>query len=261
MTQNREDEYEGVDSALSEAVSLLRKLGMTEYAARTFLGLQRTGGGTAREIAEVSSVPRTKVYDVVSELKELGLVEIRQSSPREFYPASKETTRRKFQREYEQAVTSLFDILSDLPPVEGNKEVDGVWVVTGTDAIDERMVHFVDEASDRVVFIAVDGTIPDAAVDPLAGALDRDVDVVLGGIEEPPNGTLREATVVQSAGLWADSEVAIVVLTDRSSVLVVSRTDSGSDRQSGIWGRGEHNMLVSVFDPVVRSWLPDSSVE
>lgn len=69
------------DTAITEAIDLLQELGLKEYEARCFVALNQLPNGTAKEIREISDVPRTRVYDAIRVLESEGLVEVQQSSP------------------------------------------------------------------------------------------------------------------------------------------------------------------------------------
>ena len=56
------------DQPREEATELLQKLGLKEYEARSFVGLSRLDAGTAKELSEITEVPRTRIYDAVKEL-------------------------------------------------------------------------------------------------------------------------------------------------------------------------------------------------
>ncbi|WP_435360860.1 TrmB family transcriptional regulator [Haloarchaeobius sp. DFWS5] len=241
--------------AVNEAVSLLNKLGLTKYAARTFLTLYRISGGTARDVSDSSSVPRTKVYDAVEELQDYGLVEVRRNNPQEFFPTSKETTRRRFQREYERAVTDLFEILDTFPPLDGNQRVDGVWVSKGKDSVAGRAVELIDDATESVVFVAVDGDVPRSIGRAICAAVRRGVDVTIGGVEDPfddpSEDAIEEISVVPSAGIWSGSAIKSFLFVGERAVLVIS---SGDGQPSGLWGKGSQNVLVTTYLPVLKSW-------
>ena len=68
----------------SRAITLLQDLGLKEYEARAFVALSRCDSGTAKEISEISEVPRTRVYDAIRVLEQQGLVEVQQSTPKQF---------------------------------------------------------------------------------------------------------------------------------------------------------------------------------
>lgn len=53
----------------------LRELGLTEYQAKAYMALVRLGKGTAAQLAKVTDVPRNKLYPVMQQLNQLGIVE------------------------------------------------------------------------------------------------------------------------------------------------------------------------------------------
>ena len=65
----------------AELVDGLRKLGLTEYEAKAYAALAGMGEATAREVNELSGVPRTRIYDILRELSCKGFVECVQGSP------------------------------------------------------------------------------------------------------------------------------------------------------------------------------------
>lgn len=62
----------------------LEKLGLTENEAKAYVGLVSLGEATAREIHEITNVPRAKIYEILKVLAKKGYVEIRQGSPTYF---------------------------------------------------------------------------------------------------------------------------------------------------------------------------------
>ena len=68
-----------------EIVQGLRALGMNEYEANvysTLVGLQKA---TARDIHEVSGVPRGRIYDILNDLARRGFVGVEEGSPTSYY--------------------------------------------------------------------------------------------------------------------------------------------------------------------------------
>ena len=62
------------DETIQEAVEVLQQLGLKEYEAQCFVGLSRLSTGTAKQLSEITDVPRTRVYDAVRVLEAKGLV-------------------------------------------------------------------------------------------------------------------------------------------------------------------------------------------
>lgn len=85
------------------AIEQLERFGLSNYAARTFVALSTLGRGTAREVSQVSEVPRTRVYDAIDELHDRGLVDVQNSSPKQFWAISAETASRTFEHELHTA--------------------------------------------------------------------------------------------------------------------------------------------------------------
>ncbi len=66
---------------MEDLVGNLRKVGLTEYEAKTYLGLLTDHLNTATKLAEKSGVPRTKIYSVLESLREKGWVRIYSGVP------------------------------------------------------------------------------------------------------------------------------------------------------------------------------------
>jgi sugar-specific transcriptional regulator TrmB len=62
----------------------LEKLGLTENEAKAYVGLVSLREATAREIHEVTNVPRAKIYEILDTLSKKGYLEVRQGSPTYF---------------------------------------------------------------------------------------------------------------------------------------------------------------------------------
>lgn len=58
-----------------ELVEALKNFGLSNYEARALIALISKGVLSAKEIAEISGIPRTSVYDVMNSLISKGLVE------------------------------------------------------------------------------------------------------------------------------------------------------------------------------------------
>jgi sugar-specific transcriptional regulator TrmB len=61
---------------LEEAVEVLQQLGLKEYEARCFVGLSRLQTGTAKQLSELTEVPRTRAYAAIRMLEAQVLVEL-----------------------------------------------------------------------------------------------------------------------------------------------------------------------------------------
>ena len=63
-------------------------LGLSEYQAKVYITLVISGQSKARDISQISGVPRTKVYETLKNLIDRGLVEELPSNPLKFIASS-----------------------------------------------------------------------------------------------------------------------------------------------------------------------------
>lgn len=64
-----------------EQVELFRRLGLKEYPARTISHLIVLGESKASEISSASGVPKARVYGILDELADQGLIEVKPGRP------------------------------------------------------------------------------------------------------------------------------------------------------------------------------------
>ncbi|MFT4923716.1 MAG: sugar-specific transcriptional regulator TrmB [Haloarculaceae archaeon] len=244
------------DQPRAVAIEQLIELGLSTYAARTYVALVRLGEGTAEDVSAVAEVPRTRVYDAAEELHEQGLVDIQQSTPQRFWPVSAETTGRLFQRAYSRRVDLLRDALDEVEPRARPDEQRGVWTVTGRETVSERLIAFVETATDEIVFMTVEELLTDDLVEALRTASDRGVTIRLAGlspsVEEVLQDEIPATDLFESLWSWSDTPAGRLVMVDQTQTLVsvLVEDDAGPPEprdETAIWGTGETNSLVVVL--------------
>ncbi|MFC7008304.1 TrmB family transcriptional regulator [Halalkalicoccus salilacus] len=97
-----------------EAVNLLEELGLTEYEARCFVALSRVGNASAKEVSDLSGVPRSRVYDAVERLHRRGLVDVQQSDPRQYQALPKDDALAVLRERYTTTLDATDEALSGL---------------------------------------------------------------------------------------------------------------------------------------------------
>ncbi|SER23476.1 Sugar-specific transcriptional regulator TrmB [Natrinema salaciae] len=167
-----------------EAISLLQDLGLQEYEARCFMALNRLPSGTAKEIHEISEVPRTRVYDAIRVLESQGLVEVQHTSPQVYRAVSVDEATQTLRNKYDNRIETLETHLrnTDVQNVAEDDQVQEVWSLTGHEAIESRTMELVDEAESEIALLVVDeGILSKALFDGLESAVDQDLSIILGG--------------------------------------------------------------------------------
>lgn len=258
------------DSITNEAVSLLQELGLQEYEARCFLALTQLSSGTAKEIHEISEVPRTRVYDAIRVLESQGLVEVRHSSPQQYRAVSIEEATRTLRRKYSDRIDTLMSYLESVERRDtgsDNDQVQEVWSLAGNDAIDSRTLDLVAGAESEIALLVVDELLlSEGLFNRLREAGERDIQIVLGGETESieshlgaavPNVTTFETGLDWLTGPRDDHDVAIsrILLVDRETLLIGSYYPGSDDtgREQAIYATGLENGVVVLLRRLISS--------
>lgn len=271
MTQEQEQEQDR-----AETVSLLQDLGLKEYEARCFMALTQLSTGTAKEISELSEVPRTRVYDAVRVLEAQGLVEVQHSNPQKFRAVSIEEAAETLRQKYDTRIDTLQSHLEsfDFPDDSEEEEdrIQEVWSLTGHEGIQSRTFDVLRDAKSEIVLVIVEEEVlTDALFDQLQAAVERDVNVVVGGISddiisqiksELPSVEVFETEIDWLLGPSSEDEVAIsrLILADRTTLLVSSFYPDGSHEngkidEQAVFATGLENGVVVLIRRLISSGL------
>ena len=232
------------------AITQLEWFNLSTYAARTFVALCGLGSGTAKEVSEIAEVPRTRVYDAVDELHDRGLVEVRESSPQQFLAVSEETIGRKLESDTTHRLSVLTTALSQIEPADRGVEQRGIWTVDSVAVIRDRLLEFVAEADEEIVYLAADRFYSTALLDSLSTAADRGVSITVGGCSENRLAELRTAipTVTDRQTEEIPSPVGRLLIVDGVKTLVsVQQENPDPESETAVWGVGETNSLVVIL--------------
>ncbi|WP_206731791.1 TrmB family transcriptional regulator [Halorubrum amylolyticum] len=257
-----------------QAIELLQVLGLKEYEAKAFVALTRLPKGTAKEISEISEVPRTRVYDAVRVLETKGLVEIQHANPQRFRAVSIDEAAETLRREYEERTDSLRTTLREIEPAAPTEETEvthEVWALSGASAITSRTQQLIDESDREVILVIGDESAYTPGLrERLQAAGERGVSVVVGitneALRERVEGGLPDAKVFVSGLEWLSSSaetgdetvIGRLLLVDRNTILVSSFHESAGsshDHEQAVFGRGFDNGLVAIVRRLMSTGL------
>ena len=254
------------------AVELLKKLGLKEYEARTFTALTRLPEATAKEISEISAVPRTRVYDAADVLEKKGLIEIQHSNPKVFRAVSIPEATETLRKEYTERVAELQKSLEIMDPIDDDGSVKHeVWTLSGSAAIENRINQLTTEAEEELLLIfdqRVD--LSGRLIDHLAEAAARGANVLIGTTDESTQRQLQEhlprTSVFLSELKWLDESpipkddttISRLLLVDKATIMVSTfeeTTPENGVREQAVFGRGFNNGFVAIVRRLMAAGL------
>jgi sugar-specific transcriptional regulator TrmB len=172
----------------------LRDLGLSEYEARAYRALLKTGPTTAKELSRVSDVPMGRIYDVLNSIEQYNLVRSQSASrPKKYVAVEGETALQRLlddkkreldekEEQYERIVDELSGELESTEPADETFWTAAVGPEETLDLQLERMAA----ADERLQIVAstrgqqfdID-EVGELVVEEIADALDRGVEVNL----------------------------------------------------------------------------------
>jgi sugar-specific transcriptional regulator TrmB len=242
-----------------QAVKLLEELGLTQYEARCLVATSRVETSTAKQISELSDVPRSRVYDAVEGLHQRGLVDVQQSEPREYRAVPKDELLEMLRREHRSTINALDTALEQLQTAEELEE-KGAWAIADHDNVTHRMTTLIDDANEEVNLLIVDEEmVADAVYERLDAAADRGADVVVevpssavevAVTEVVPDAEVHVSEMVQGSAELPGKWPGRILMVDREAVLLSAVSDGQlPDRpgETAIWAKGpDHGLVVGV---------------
>ena len=242
-------------------------LGLTTYETRVFVALQRLQTGTASEIAAVSDVPRSQVYETAASLAEQGLVEEQQSEPRRYHSVDLSEARARFQARYEDAEAKAFEFLEAVRStrVDDAESSADVWTIRGRENVEHRIQALIDEADDSVVYGV---RAPDRLTESTAATLEEKATegATVTGLSANPTVVDQFDALTNVRTFLVDSDETTerysgrVLVVDQEAVLLsilgYDDAECSTSSEAAIWSResGFATVLIQLLD----SWFDDT---
>ncbi len=141
---------------LEGELETIQEYGLTEYEAKAYLALVELEEATAREVADVSRVPRTKIYGVIDDLHQKALVEVIPERPKRFLPLAFDEYLDRFEAKFKDRLkqvkedkTRFKDLVksTDAPTIQGPGKFR---VLKGRKNVLNKMLEMIEQAETSV---------------------------------------------------------------------------------------------------------------
>ncbi len=113
-------------------VEAMKKIGFSEYEARAYVHLLKGNPATAYEVAKLSGIPSSKIYQIMSRLLERGIaLELKEGKRSRYVPLDPE----EFLQSYRSDLESTLAVLEqELPGQYEKQEVSYIWNISDYDS-------------------------------------------------------------------------------------------------------------------------------
>jgi Cd2+/Zn2+-exporting ATPase len=247
-----------------DPVDKLVKIGFSEYEAKAYIALLKESPGTGYQVAKLSGVPRSMIYETLGKLTARGAaMTLHKEGGTKYAPVPAEELLDHLQREHEETIHALKD---DLTAIDSTSDLEYVWNIEGHDNIMVKAKEMIDQASDRIYIALLPATFP--ALHPaLEEAVGRDVRVVVytTGDLNLPDGRVIVSPMPEEArerleGLW------LVMVIDGEEALIGELLTENQARASWTGSPlfvfvAEHHLRTDLYLPQVLALLGDRALD
>lgn len=246
------------------SIEKLVRIGFSEYEAKAYVALLRENPITGYQLAKLSGVPRSMIYEVLGKLTSRGAaMTLRKEGSTQYAPVAAEEFLDQLHREHEELVTSLRD---DLTTLDSASDLEYVWNIEGHENIMAKAEEMIDQATRRIYLSLLPATFP-ALESALERAVGRGVRVVVYSTEdlELSGGRVIVAPVSEEAherveGLW------LVLVVDGEEVLIGELLTENRARASWTGSPlfvfvAEHHLRTDLYLPHVLSLLEGQDLD
>ncbi|HET6403583.1 MAG TPA: helix-turn-helix domain-containing protein [Candidatus Thermoplasmatota archaeon] len=251
-----------------DRLTRLREFGLSEYAARSYLALLDLGIAEARDVSSISKVPQAKIYHVLEQLHDKGLVVILPEFPKKYAPVPFEEYLGRLYEEHTKAAAAIEEeraALAEMFRVMGDTDVGDrgfFTVIRGRRNVLAKIEEMIAQTQKDLVILGTSGTASRAThmIPELRRARERDVRVrMLAPVDAETIEKL--APIAQHVDLRArelgeeeqSSKVAIVVSDSARAFLIHFVPDDNnlySGKDIGVFT--DQEAMVAAIQAIVQ---------
>jgi predicted transcriptional regulator len=227
----------------------LRKLGFTEYEARTYLALLEDYPATAYEVAKTAGLPRANVYGALDVLEKKAAVQPVTENPVRYVPVAPNITLDIIARNTSALCSDIAKRLDSIGP---EKRQDYVWVLEDEDSIHRRIGEIIATARKHIWIKAHEDSLA-RHIDTLRAATARDVRLVVILFGGP--GADKRLALGDLAQVYLHEGTGVVVGMGQSLITVTAdfKVALTADCAKKAWGAFTHSRpVVNLAESLIR---------
>lgn len=226
----------------------LREIGMTKYQSHAYVAAVSLGTSRPKELSEAADVPQARIYDIIDDLDEMGLIEkqSRGSGTIVSTPAPDVVLNEFRQRHFDDFTNKIRSLSSGLSTLYSRTEnSEGFVTMVRSESSSLRHIRQIVEDADWWLALTISSDTYTKVADELAAAVDRGVSVRLILGDDPTGETkleFPEAMRVRHRGI---SDV--LAIADRSYGIFTSTYPSPNDQPYIVVQETNLNLLYQKY--------------
>jgi len=239
-------------------------IGFSEYEAKAYIALLRKSPVTGYELAKISGVPRSMIYEVMGKLTGRGAAMIlRSGRANKYAPVEAAEFLDQVQREQEKLLDSL---RGELAAMQTTPDLEYVWNIEGHENVMAKAIEMINQATGQIYLALLPQTF--TLLRPaLAKAIARQVRVVIYSTAdlELPGGQIVVAHVTAEALSQAPG-LGLILVIDGQEVLVGEWLAESGAQASWTSNRlmvfmAEHHLRTDLYLPQILAMLGDKALD
>lgn len=145
-----------VTTSVERIVAAFEDLGLSSYEARAYSALLKAGPVTGYQLSRVSGVPRSRVYEALEKLARRGMVLTQNDQPQRYAAAPLDEVLDRALATTDRTVGAIRRYSASL---SSERDLGGVWNITGRDNLMARMRSMIHSAARTVAAVAPSGEL------------------------------------------------------------------------------------------------------
>ncbi|WP_290899330.1 TrmB family transcriptional regulator [Ferroglobus sp.] len=144
----------------SRLTNILEDLGLSKTEAEIYLLLLKRSGASVSELAKEVGLTRQRIYDILENLSEKGLIYVSAQKPRRYYAVSPEVATSMLIRDVEKKLYNLFKLREEFLNivrsigVKGNVSNTISYEVTGRRVLISTIKEFINKSDEELAIAA-----------------------------------------------------------------------------------------------------------
>lgn len=131
----------------------LCKLGLSLYQAKVYSALASLGPASVADIQKTSGVPRTKIYEVLEQLLDMGAVEFQSGRPVFYNALPPSLVVDRMRNSYLAAADDATRLIAEMQQTSKVTPEEFIWAVRGMFAIRRKLALAIASGKERVIMV------------------------------------------------------------------------------------------------------------